>query len=95
MEGTSSNAPPIDGLPHRPIASSYMIRASHVIDPQHQAGSLMRELVWVDREGVEHPLTETRGGYLVPRLSLDGRCLLYTANESGQREVYVRPFPGL
>ena len=55
----------------------------------------MRELVWVDREGVEHPLTETRGGYLVPRLSLDGRCLLYTANESGQREVYVRPFPGL
>ena len=29
-----------------------------------------------------------------PSLSPDGRWLAYQSNESGQREVYVRPFPG-
>ncbi len=30
----------------------------------------------------------------VPSLSPDGRWLAYQSDESGQREVYVRPFPG-
>jgi serine/threonine-protein kinase len=30
----------------------------------------------------------------MPRLSPDGHWLLYQSNESGQYEVYVRPFPG-
>ena len=30
-----------------------------------------------------------------PTLSQDGRWLAYTSNESGQREVYVRPFPNV
>ena len=29
-----------------------------------------------------------------PSLSPDGRWLVYTSNETGQHEVYVRPFPG-
>ena len=28
------------------------------------------------------------------RFSPDGRWVVYMSNESGQREAYVRPFPG-
>jgi len=37
----------------------------------------------------EAPAVETQ-----PRFSPDGRWVSYTSNESGQLEVYVRPFPG-
>ena len=30
-----------------------------------------------------------------PRISPDGRWMAYTSNESGQNQVYVRPFPGV
>ena len=39
------------------------------------------------------PLVATRFLEASPRLSPDGRWLAYSSNESGQREVYVRPFP--
>ncbi len=48
----------------------------------------MRELVWVDRDGVEHPLIERRAGYLVPRLSPDGRRLAVTIMED-DRDIWV------
>ena len=28
-----------------------------------------------------------------PRISPDGRWVAYTSNESGQNQIYVRPFP--
>ena len=37
--------------------------------------------------------TEFREGH--PALSPDGRWLAYSSNESGQTEVYVRPFPDI
>jgi serine/threonine-protein kinase len=39
-------------------------------------------------------LFETRFTEIGPRVSPDGRWLAYAADESGQYEVYVRPFPG-
>jgi hypothetical protein len=39
------------------------------------------------------PLVASRYEELTPALSPDGRWLAYTSSESGQQEVYVRPFP--
>jgi len=39
-------------------------------------------------------LVETEATEQNPSLSPDGRWIAYTSNESGQAEVYVRPFPG-
>jgi len=40
------------------------------------------------------PFMPTRFAIDEARLSPDGRWLAYVSGESGQREVYVRPFPG-
>ncbi len=39
------------------------------------------------------PLVASRYEELHPALSPDGRWLAYTSSESGQPEVYIRPFP--
>jgi serine/threonine-protein kinase len=39
------------------------------------------------------PLVETLSNDYAPALSPDGRWMAYNSNESGQFEVYVRPFP--
>jgi Tol biopolymer transport system component len=39
------------------------------------------------------PLLNTRFGELNPNLSPDARWIAYESNESGQSEIYVRPFP--
>ena len=41
-----------------------------------------------------HPVRETEFVELAPRFSPDGQWIAYSSNESGRREVYVRPFPG-
>ncbi len=40
------------------------------------------------------PFANTPFVELAPRFSPDGRWIAYSSNESGRREVYVRPFPG-
>ena len=40
------------------------------------------------------PFVNTRFNERAPALSPDGRWLAYTSDNSGQDEVYVRPFPG-
>ena len=42
---------------------------------------------------VARALVATPAEELAPAVSPDGRWLAYTSNESGRREVYVRPFP--
>ena len=39
------------------------------------------------------PLVATAAEELAPAVSPDGRWLAYSSNESGRREIYVRPFP--
>jgi Tol biopolymer transport system component len=41
------------------------------------------------------PLIATSFREWEPRISPDGRWIAYSSNESGRREVYVQPFPGL
>jgi eukaryotic-like serine/threonine-protein kinase len=45
-------------------------------------------------QGKPHPIAETRFNERDGRFSPDGRWIAYNSNESGQPEVYVRPFPG-
>jgi hypothetical protein len=40
------------------------------------------------------PLLETAFSEIMPALSPDGRWLAYASDESGEFEVFVRPFPG-
>ena len=40
------------------------------------------------------PILATEFVERLPAISLDGKWMTYTSNESGRTEVYVRPFPG-
>ncbi|MGH7503444.1 MAG: protein kinase domain-containing protein [Longimicrobiales bacterium] len=50
-------------------------------------------LASLDKKDSPTPLVATRFDELMPRLSPDGRWLAYQSDESGQYEIYVRPFP--
>ena len=39
------------------------------------------------------PLLKEKYAQVLPKISPDGRWMAYESNESGKREVYVRPFP--
>ncbi|HVT37410.1 MAG TPA: hypothetical protein VHE78_00035, partial [Gemmatimonadaceae bacterium] len=45
-------------------------------------------------ERTPQPLLTSPYDELMPRISPDGKWLVYVSDESGQYEVYVRPFPG-
>jgi serine/threonine-protein kinase len=56
--------------------------------------------IWVlplegDKAGAPRALIQTAFSESSPRLSADGRWLAYVSDETGRREVYVRPFPAL
>src|SRR5438445_7617716 len=40
-----------------------------------------------------HPFLQTSANETAPKLSPDGRYVAYVSDESGQDEIYVRPFP--
>jgi serine/threonine-protein kinase len=46
------------------------------------------------RDADDRPLLDAAARERAPALSPDGRWLAYVSNESGQDEVFVRPFPG-
>ena len=47
----------------------------------------------LNEDNVLKPLLNESYMEIQPQLSPDGRWLAYSSNESGQMEVYVRPFP--
>jgi hypothetical protein len=47
-----------------------------------------------DSSATTLPLVNTSANEIQPRVSPDGRWLAYVSDETGQLEVYVRPFPG-
>ena len=66
-----------------------------------QADSMTRKrqtsdiwLLSMDRKTPAHPWFETPSNEFAAEFSPDGRFLAYVSDESGRREVYVRPFPG-
>jgi serine/threonine-protein kinase len=51
------------------------------------------DIFYRDTTGVAHPFANSAADERSPVLSPDGRWLAYVSDESGRREVYVRPFP--
>jgi serine/threonine-protein kinase len=60
------------------------------------AESTERDLWTVDVDGdrIPKPFLATPANELSPVFSPDARYIAYVSNETGQNEVYVRPFPG-
>jgi eukaryotic-like serine/threonine-protein kinase len=54
-------------------------------------GDILAMRIGIDT--VLRPIIASAFQELAPALSPDGRWLAYTSNETGRREVYVRPFP--
>jgi dipeptidyl aminopeptidase/acylaminoacyl peptidase len=81
------------------MAPQYAISDSgtlvYVPGTMRTAGIDQRTLVWVDREGKDERLSASPNSYQCPRISPDGRWMVYTSNESGQNEIYVRQFPNV
>jgi serine/threonine-protein kinase len=50
-------------------------------------------LLHLNEQHVTEPLIQTRFNEYHPMISPDGKWLAYTSDESGDLEVYVRPFP--
>jgi Tol biopolymer transport system component len=50
-------------------------------------------MVTLDQERRVQPLVQTRFAERNGEISPDGRWLAYDANDTGQFEIYVRPFP--
>ena len=57
----------------------------------HQAGVTQKEFIILDRKRIL--LLKENYHEAQPQISPDGRWMAYTSNESGQNQVYVRPFP--
>jgi serine/threonine-protein kinase len=55
------------------------------------------EDIWIlplDKALKPYPFLQTRSVEVAPRFSPDGRWIAYVSNQTGQYQVYVRPFPG-
>jgi Tol biopolymer transport system component len=62
----------------------------------YEIGEANQRDIWVvDLEGdrTPQPFVATPANELSPVFSPDGRHIAYVSNETGQNEVYVRPFP--
>jgi dipeptidyl aminopeptidase/acylaminoacyl peptidase len=51
------------------------------------------DIFYRDAAGTEHEFAVSKADERSPVLSPDGRWIVYVSDESGRREVYVRPFP--
>ncbi len=49
----------------------------------------------LDGDTTSHPIAASAGAEYGPRLSPDDRWVAYSSDESGEQQVYVRPFPSL
>ena len=47
----------------------------------------------MEGDRAKKPLLHEKHNELDPQISPDGRWMAYSCNESGQYEIYVRPYP--
>ena len=69
--------------------------ASQVLYEAHPETGGDIAVLSMDGDGTTEPLLQTEFVEYYPEVSRDGRWLAYVSNESGQNEVYVRPFPNV
>jgi Tol biopolymer transport system component len=82
-------------VPGRPIAEASLSRDGQWLIYRANQADGNRDIYGVrpGRDTVPTPLLTGRFMEYGAALSPDGRWLAYTSNESGQDEIYVRPFP--
>ena len=81
------------GSDEYPAPSSWSPDAKKLAFVVWAAGA--NEHIWiVPRSGEAEPFLRTRFNERYPEFSPDGRWLVYSSDESGRDEVYVRPYPG-
>ena len=56
--------------------------------------SVNYNLVWVDREGRETLVTEGKQNYFGPRVSPDGKRVVFTSREAGEQNVWIYNLEG-
>jgi serine/threonine-protein kinase len=94
MDGSEAETSLLSGdVGHVPLSWTPDSRtlAFVTVDPQ------TKQDIWtlnVDEKGKAHPFLQTDFREGAPAFSPDGRWLAYVSDESGQNELYVRPFPG-
>ena len=84
-------------------AAPEILLANREVDPSsftrdgrlagHEAGDIVLVTVGDGKTSVD-TLVQTSKEDLAPAVSRDGGWLAYTSSVSGQREIYVRPYPG-
>jgi len=57
-------------------------------------GAANISVVRLEGDSALKPLVATNANEVAPRLSPNGRWLAYASDESGQNQIYVRPYPG-
>jgi serine/threonine protein kinase len=91
----------IGSSPNNPWAFSWSIDGKVlllwelVVFPQKPASAFQTDIAAMSMEG-DHlvtPLLNRKFNEDHPKISPDGHWLAYSSNESGQNEVYVRPYP--
>jgi Tol biopolymer transport system component len=83
------------GTPAREAAGDWSQDGNYLIYRRNspQTGSDLWYLLREGEDWTPHPFLQTPANENRPRFSPDGRYVAYTSNQSGRREVYVRPFP--
>ena len=79
--------------PGFPIPTAFTPDGSHLIYYENVSGSIDLYSVSLIGEHTEEPLLATQFNESSATLSPDGRWLAYVSNETGQTEIFVRPYP--
>ena len=82
--------------PNRQYPSSFSPDGKSLVFGEYKGGSGADiHLLSMEGEHTSQPLIQTEFDEGFPRTSPDGRWIAYHSSESGQFEVYVRPFPNV
>jgi len=81
--------------PH-PIREAVVARDGRTIAFREDATNHRRDIYILPLDGprVPRPFLTSEADELMPRISPSGKWLLYQSDESGQYEIYMRPYPG-
>ncbi len=81
LEVTGDPGPMLEGVRHHAIdyaTVDYQFSQNGTLVYIPRQTSAEHELVWVDRQGTESPITKERGNYIGPRISPDGKQVALT-----------------
>jgi Tol biopolymer transport system component len=78
-----------------PIPASWSDNGKIMVLAEFSLGTMGFDIAMLSMEGDRKPklLLNEKYHEAQPQISSDGRWMAYTSNESGQNQIYVRPFP--